>query len=135
MTVGLCTLDMLMADGPLDELSAVFVAASLVLGLEHLHWSHIMYRYVCGWVGVCELVWVYVFLCALNRVTGRSRRTQIGRRANRVCMCVCVCVCVTHRGLSVHSVLVTEGGQIQLVDFRFARKDDSRAYTLCGNPE
>ncbi len=44
MTVGLCTLDMLMADGPLDELSAVFVAASVVLGLEHLHWSHIMYR-------------------------------------------------------------------------------------------
>jgi hypothetical protein len=27
-----------------------------------------------------------------------------------------------HRGLSVHSVIVTEGGQVQLVDFRFARK-------------
>lgn len=82
MTVGLCTLDMLLAPGPLDEPSAVFVAASIVLGLEHLHWSHTLYR-----------------------------------------------------GLSVHSVIVTEGGQVQLVDFRFARKDDGRAYTLCGNPE
>ena len=39
------------------------------------------------------------------------------------------------RGLSVHSIIVTEGGQVQLVDFRFARKNDGRAYTLCGNPE
>jgi hypothetical protein len=48
-TVGLCTLDALLADGPLDELSAMFVAASVVLGLEHLHWSHIMYRYGWAW--------------------------------------------------------------------------------------
>lgn len=44
MTVGLCTLDMLLAPGPLDELSAQFVIASLVLALEHLHWSHVIYR-------------------------------------------------------------------------------------------
>eukprot|EP00798_Chlamydomonas_sp_ICE-L_P004753 gene4753-34503_t len=56
---------------PFDELSSIFVAASIVVGLEHLHWSHVMYR-----------------------------------------------------GLSV-----------QLVDFRFARKNEGRAFTLCGNPE
>jgi hypothetical protein len=43
-TVGLCTLDMLLAHGPFDEVSAVFVAASIVLGLEHLHWSHVVFR-------------------------------------------------------------------------------------------
>lgn len=59
-TVGLCTLDMLLTPGPFDELSAVFVAASIVCGLEHLHWSHVIYR-----------------------------------------------------GLSVHSVVVTEGGQVR----------------------
>ena len=82
MTVGLCTLDMLLTPQPFDELSAVFVAASVVLGLEHLHCSNVIYR-----------------------------------------------------GLSVHSIIVTEGGQVQLVDFRFARKNEGRAYTLCGNPE
>ncbi|GAX81252.1 hypothetical protein CEUSTIGMA_g8684.t1 [Chlamydomonas eustigma] len=82
MTVGLCTLDMLMSPQPFDELSAVFVAASVVLGLEHLHWSQVIYR-----------------------------------------------------GLSVNSIIITEGGQVQLVDFRFARKNEGRAYTLCGNPE
>jgi hypothetical protein len=35
----------------------------------------------------------------------------------------------------MHSLMVTEGGQVQLVDFRFARRADARAYTLCGNPE
>eukprot|EP00195_Chlamydomonas_chlamydogama_P010756 CAMPEP_0202906016 /NCGR_PEP_ID=MMETSP1392-20130828/37031_1 /ASSEMBLY_ACC=CAM_ASM_000868 /TAXON_ID=225041 /ORGANISM="Chlamydomonas chlamydogama, Strain SAG 11-48b" /LENGTH=1079 /DNA_ID=CAMNT_0049594355 /DNA_START=194 /DNA_END=3430 /DNA_ORIENTATION=- len=82
MTVGLCTLDMLLHPNPFDEMSAVFVAASVILGLEHLHWSQVIYR-----------------------------------------------------GLSVHSVIVTEGGQVQLVDFRFARKNEGRAHTLCGNPE
>jgi hypothetical protein len=49
-TVGLCTLDMLLAHGPFDEVSAVFVAASIVLGLEHLHWSHVVFRCAC-WSG------------------------------------------------------------------------------------
>ena len=62
MTVGLCTLDMLLHPSPFDELSAMFVAASVVLGLEHLHWSQVIYR-----------------------------------------------------GLSVHSVIVTEGGQVRLM--------------------
>ena len=44
MTVGLCTLDMLLAPQPFDELSTIFVAASVVLGLEHLHWSNVIYR-------------------------------------------------------------------------------------------
>jgi hypothetical protein len=44
MTVGLCPLDMLMSPQPFDELSAMFVAASVVLGLEHLHWSQVIYR-------------------------------------------------------------------------------------------
>ncbi len=65
MTVGLCTLDCLMVPLPLDEASAMYVAASVVLGLEHLHWSGVIYR-----------------------------------------------------GLCLHSVVVTEGGQVQLVDFR-----------------
>ncbi|PNW77593.1 hypothetical protein CHLRE_10g443550v5 [Chlamydomonas reinhardtii] len=82
MTVGLCTLDCLMAPLPFDEASAMYIAASVVLGLEHLHWSGVIYR-----------------------------------------------------GLSVHSVVVTEGGQVQLVDFRFARRNEGRAFTLCGNPE
>ncbi|KAJ9512342.1 hypothetical protein QJQ45_012886 [Haematococcus lacustris] len=81
-TVGLCSLDSLLAAGPLDDTSACFVAANVLLALEHLHWSHVIFR-----------------------------------------------------GLSMHSVIVTEGGQVQLVDFRFARRDDGRAYTLCGNPE
>lgn len=59
MTVGLCTLDCLMAPLPFDEASAMYIAASVVLGLEHLHWSGVIYR-----------------------------------------------------GLSVHSVVVTEGGQV-----------------------
>ncbi|EFJ39029.1 hypothetical protein VOLCADRAFT_71990, partial [Volvox carteri f. nagariensis] len=67
---------------PFDEASAMYIAASVVLGLEHLHWSGVIYR-----------------------------------------------------GLSVHSVVVTEGGQVQLVDFRFARRNEGRAFTLCGNPE
>lgn len=54
-------------------------------------------------------------------------------------LCCTVLTCpplpVLCRGVSVHSIIVTEGGQVQLVDFRFARKDDGRAYTLCGNPE
>ncbi|KAG2485550.1 hypothetical protein HYH03_015717 [Edaphochlamys debaryana] len=82
MTVGLCTLDCLMTPLPFDEPSAMYIAASVVLGLEHLHWSGVIYR-----------------------------------------------------GLSVHSVIVTEGGQVQLVDFRFARRNEGRAFTLCGNPE
>eukprot|EP00798_Chlamydomonas_sp_ICE-L_P016616 gene16616-22859_t len=82
MTVGLCTLDMLLHPQPFDPLSSMFVAASVVLGLEHLHWSQVIYR-----------------------------------------------------GLSAHSIIITEGGQVQLVDFRFARKNSERAYTLCGNPE
>ncbi|KAL6754679.1 phosphatase 2C and cyclic nucleotide-binding/kinase domain-containing protein-like protein [Haematococcus lacustris] len=81
-TVGLCSLDSLLAAGPLDDTSACFVAANVLLALEHLHWSRVIFR-----------------------------------------------------GLSMHSVIVTEGGQVQLVDFRFARRDDGRAYTLCGNPE
>ncbi|GIL79333.1 hypothetical protein Vretimale_16527 [Volvox reticuliferus] len=82
MTVGLCTLDCLMVPMPFDEASAMYIAASVVLGLEHLHWSGVIYR-----------------------------------------------------GLSAHSVVVTEGGQVQLVDFRFARRNEGRAFTLCGNPE
>jgi len=40
------------------------------------------------------------------------------------------------RGLSAHSLVVTEVGHVQLVDFKGARRDDgSRAYTLCGSPE
>ncbi|GFH29553.1 uncharacterized protein HaLaN_28236, partial [Haematococcus lacustris] len=74
-TVGMCSLDSLLAAGPLDDTSACFVAANVLLALEHLHWSRVIF-----------------------------------------------------------SVIVTEGGQVQLVDFRFARRDDGRAYTLCGNP-
>lgn len=60
MTVGLCTIDCLMTPLPFDETSAMFIAASVVLGLEHLHWSGVLYR-----------------------------------------------------GLSVHSIIITEGGQVR----------------------
>lgn len=43
-TVGLCTLDALVTPGPLDEPSAKFVVASLILALEHLHYSRVVYR-------------------------------------------------------------------------------------------
>jgi serine/threonine protein kinase len=45
-THGLCTLDMLLAPelGPLDEASAVYVAASVVLGLEQLHRADVAFR-------------------------------------------------------------------------------------------
>jgi CRP-like cAMP-binding protein len=81
-TVGLCTLDMLLTYEPLDERSSAFVAASVLLGLEHLHWSDVVYR-----------------------------------------------------GLAASTVVVTEAGQVQLVDFRFATRSSGRAYTLCGHPE
>lgn len=66
MTVGLCTLDCLMQPLPFDESSAMFVAASVVLGLEHLHWSGVLYR-----------------------------------------------------GLSVQSIIITEGGQVGGTQFSF----------------
>ncbi|KAG1657206.1 hypothetical protein FOA52_008239 [Chlamydomonas sp. UWO 241] len=81
-TVGLCTLDMLLTHDPLDERSSAFVAASVLLGLEHLHWSDVVYR-----------------------------------------------------GLAASTIVVTEAGQVQLVDFRFAVRSSGRAYTLCGHPE
>ncbi|KAF8060315.1 protein phosphatase 2C [Scenedesmus sp. PABB004] len=40
-----------------------------------------------------------------------------------------------YRGLSAITLLVTEGGLVQLVDFRFARRAVGRAFTLCGVPE
>lgn len=40
-----------------------------------------------------------------------------------------------YRGLSLASTIITEGGQVQLVDFRFARRNEGRAHTLCGHPE
>jgi len=43
-SVGLCTLDMLLASSPFDEPSAMFVAASVLLGLEHLHHNRVIFR-------------------------------------------------------------------------------------------
>lgn len=40
---------------------------------------------------------------------------------------------VLYRGLSLDTVAVTEGGLAQLLDFRYARQDDGRAFTLCGS--
>ncbi|KAF5836997.1 kinase-like domain-containing protein [Dunaliella salina] len=41
-----------------------------------------------------------------------------------------------HMGLSSRTIVVTEAGHMQLVDLRFARKDnDGRCFTLCGDPE
>jgi serine/threonine protein kinase len=82
MTSGLCTLDMLVQQGALDDESARFVAASVVLGLEHLHFSGVVFR-----------------------------------------------------GLTADTVLVTETGNLQLVDMRFALKDEGRTFTLCGSPD
>jgi len=59
-SVGLCTLEMLLAPGPLDEQSAVFVAAGALLGLEHLHHSRVMFRCVGGGVGALMLPWCLV---------------------------------------------------------------------------
>lgn len=44
MTSSLCTLDMLLVPHPLDNASAAFVAASVVLALEHLAWSRVIFR-------------------------------------------------------------------------------------------
>mmetsp|Transcript_42463 Transcript_42463/g.127296 ORF Transcript_42463/g.127296 Transcript_42463/m.127296 type:complete len:1094 (-) Transcript_42463:580-3861(-) len=81
-TSGLCTVEKLVGSAALDERSAAFVVASLVLGLEHLHFSDVVYR-----------------------------------------------------GLSAATVIVNDGGQVQLVDFRFATHGKGRAFTLCGYPE
>jgi len=46
--VGVCPLDALLLDGPLDEPSAAFVAAQLAVALSHLHYLGIVYRGVCA---------------------------------------------------------------------------------------
>ena len=35
---------MLLQPQPFDEASAAFIAASVLMGLEHLHWSGVLYR-------------------------------------------------------------------------------------------
>ena len=40
---------------------------------------------------------------------------------------------VIYRGLSSDTVAVTEGGLAQLLNFRYARRDDGRAFTLCSS--
>ena len=55
----------------------------------------------------------------------------------------CISLAVEHlhwqgilfRGISPYNMLVDERGHVQLGDFRFARPDDGRAYTLCGDPD
>lgn len=47
MTTGLCTLDLLLAPEPLDEPSVVYIASNVVLGLDHLHRSGVIYRGLC----------------------------------------------------------------------------------------
>lgn len=55
----------------------------------------------------------------------------------------CVSLAIDHlhwqslvfRGLSPYNMLVDRRGHIALVDFRFAKRDDGRSYTLCGDPE
>eukprot|EP00882_Tetradesmus_deserticola_P006856 GHRQ01007222.1.p1 GENE.GHRQ01007222.1~~GHRQ01007222.1.p1 ORF type:complete len:320 (+),score=136.27 GHRQ01007222.1:462-1421(+) len=42
---------------------------------------------------------------------------------------------IAYRGLSAITLLVTEGGLVQLVDFRFAKATEGRTFTLCGVPE
>lgn len=42
---------------------------------------------------------------------------------------------IAYRGLSAITLLVTEGGLVQLVDFRFSKRAEGRTYTLCGVPE
>eukprot|EP00879_Flechtneria_rotunda_P004427 GHRR01004678.1.p1 GENE.GHRR01004678.1~~GHRR01004678.1.p1 ORF type:complete len:470 (+),score=165.57 GHRR01004678.1:34-1410(+) len=42
---------------------------------------------------------------------------------------------ITYRGLSGNTLLMTEGGLVQLVDFRFAKRAEGRTFTLCGVPE
>lgn len=42
---------------------------------------------------------------------------------------------IAYRGLSAITLLVTEGGLVQLVDFRFAKAAEGRTFTLCGVPE
>ncbi|KAI8469910.1 MAG: kinase-like domain-containing protein [Monoraphidium minutum] len=43
---------------------------------------------------------------------------------------------IVYRGLSAQTILVTETGVMQLVDFRFARRNDNaRCFTLCGPPQ
>eukprot|EP00878_Enallax_costatus_P013880 GHUV01014515.1.p1 GENE.GHUV01014515.1~~GHUV01014515.1.p1 ORF type:complete len:400 (+),score=6.70 GHUV01014515.1:1-1200(+) len=81
-TTGICTLAALLQGGPLDERSAAYITAMVVLGLNHLHRQGIAYR-----------------------------------------------------SLSAITLLVTEGGLVQLVDFRFAKRSEGRTYTLCGVPE
>lgn len=81
-TRGVCTLRALLADGALDDYSAAYAAACVVVALQHLHLLGVLYR-----------------------------------------------------GLSADTVLVTETGLLQLVDFRFARRNDGRAFTLCGPPQ
>lgn len=76
------TCAIIMLQGALDERSASYITAMVVLGLSHLH--------------------------------------RLG---------------IAYRGLSAITLLVTEGGLVQLVDFRFAKKAEGRTYTLCGVPE
>jgi hypothetical protein len=65
-TVGVTTLASLLQEGPLDERSAAYVVAMVLLGLHHLH-----------------------------------------------------CLGIIYRGLSAITLLMTESGLVQLVDFRW----------------
>ena len=66
----------------MDDLSAAYIVANVILGLQQLHYLGILYR-----------------------------------------------------GLNALSLLITEAGLIQLVDFRFAKKNEGRTFTMCGVPE
>lgn len=81
-TRGTCTVETLLQSGPLDETSVCYLAASLVLALEHLHHLEIIYRAV-----------------------------------------------------TPHTVILTETGLVQLLDFRFSKRNEGRTYTICGTPE
>jgi CRP-like cAMP-binding protein len=40
-----------------------------------------------------------------------------------------------YRGLSAHTVLLTDGGVVQLVDMRFAKRSEGKTFTMCGARE
>lgn len=124
-----CTLEELVKGGEggagLPQAEAAYIAAGLVLALDHLHWTGILYRSLAPHT--------------VRPAGGVRRRHWEGVRMLFVRGNTLMCL---HNELHLHlllcsamQVLVTDTGVAQLVDFRFAKRNEGRTFTLCGPPD
>ncbi|GBF88184.1 phosphatase 2C and cyclic nucleotide-binding kinase domain-containing protein [Raphidocelis subcapitata] len=120
-TMGVCTLQALLAEGPLDDYSAAYITACCLLGLSHLHSLGFVYR------GLSALTILVTEAGVMQLVDFRHPQGALAWR---------------HRPQGSPPLKPTRLRNANATPPpapppppRFARRNEGRAFTLCGPPQ